>query len=78
MNIFNRIIAKQFDAEMRLGNPLSDSAAQNRRLHNFAQMTGGRGFRVPPQGPKVSRGGKTRKERIADGTLRPRLLKVRP
>lgn len=77
-NAISRILLRDLIDETRLGAPEADDAARARRRASFYNMTGGRGFRQEPNGPKLSRGGKTRKERIASGELRPRLLKVCP
>ena len=63
MNIFSKIMA---DETARLGNPLgAGSGAFMARMHRMAVMTGGRGFRQPAKGPKLSKGGTTRKQREA-------------
>lgn len=63
MNIFSKIMA---DETARLGNPLgAGSGAFMARMHRMAVMTGGRGFRLPGKGPKLSKGGTTRKQREA-------------
>jgi hypothetical protein len=77
-NAISRLIFGDPIAETRLGCPSADDGAKDRRMAAMAQMTGGHGFRQWPAGPKLSRGGKTRRERIASGELRPRLLKVCP
>ncbi|WP_271024922.1 hypothetical protein [Rhizobium sp. RCAM05973] len=46
MNIFQNIMTDQAEAERSLGNPL-DPDARERRLTLFAQVTGGKGFRIP-------------------------------
>lgn len=63
MNVIDRIMAKQFAEETSLGNPLHDSDAIERRLTHFAQMTGGRGFRVPAKTPRKDAQGLTRGDR---------------
>lgn len=63
MNIFSKIMA---DETARLGNPLgAGSGAFMARMHRMAVMTGGRGFRQPKKGPKLSKNGTTRKQREA-------------
>lgn len=72
MNIFDRILHTEFDRERRLGNPLVDPFARQRRMNFFASLTGLCGFRQPKKGPKLSKGGSTRREREAH--LRPLYL----
>jgi hypothetical protein len=63
VNIFSKIMA---DETARLGNPLgAGSGAFMARMHGMAVMAGGRGFRHPKKGPKLSKGGSTRKQREA-------------
>lgn len=65
MNIFSKIMA---DETVRLGNPLGvGSGAFMSRMHRMVEMTGGRGFSMPKRGPKLSKGGTTRKQREAAG-----------
>lgn len=78
MNIFSKLAAREHETDHCLGNPLFDESAFRRRIHAMAALTGGNGFRQYPKGPKLSKGGMTRRERIAAGTFRPRLIKVRP
>lgn len=79
MNIFSRIALAEQDATRRLGNPLGDplfrvgGRVRNERngpvlarLAFMAALTGGRGFRVEPKGPKTDRDGRTRGERRAE------------
>jgi len=54
LDIFRGIKAQQM-AECRLGNPLRDPDAIERRQSLFATLTGGRGFRVPKKAPGVDR-----------------------
>lgn len=63
MNVFNEIMKPQHDAEMRLGNPLRDPLAIQRRLTNMAQMTRGNGFRIPKKATATDAQGKTRGQR---------------
>lgn len=63
MNIFDKIMFKQAEQETRLGNPLRDTAAIQRRLTNFAQIMGGKGFRTPKKSPRVNAQGLTRGDR---------------
>ena len=67
MNIFQRLIFNSNDRETRLGNPLGDEAAIKRRQNAFFNMTGGRGFRQPKKGVKLSKNGTTRSQREASG-----------
>jgi len=46
MNIFQKIMVDEAKAERSFGNPLDPEASQ-RRLTLFAQVTGGKGFRIP-------------------------------
>ncbi|RUV07966.1 hypothetical protein EOA79_02435 [Mesorhizobium sp. M1A.F.Ca.IN.020.03.2.1] len=62
MNIFNSIVADEYAGDTRLGNPSKDYAAHRRRMNAMATMTMSDGFRIPPRGPKLSKGGKTRRE----------------
>ena len=88
MNIFSKILDRDFDQTVRLGNPLCERPWPGgpitltgpflARMNAMSLMTGGRGFRQPKKGPKLSRAGKTRKELVADGVRKPRFLKVRP
>jgi hypothetical protein len=66
-NAISRILMRDLVDETRLGAPAADDAARLRRRASFYNMTGGRGFRQDPAGPKLSRGGKTRKEIEAAG-----------
>ena len=78
MNIFERIMSAERKRDRSLGNPLPTWDERERRLNTMATMTGGKGFRTPPKGPKTSPGGKTRRELVAAGIRKPRYLKVRP
>lgn len=78
MNIFSKILQREHATDTMLGMPLKDEGARDRRKNAMANMTGGRGFQQPKKGPKLSRGGKTRRELVADGVRKPRFLKVRP
>lgn len=62
MNIFNKIVADEYATDTRLGCPSADYAAHRRRMNAMATMTMSDGFRIPPKGPKLSKGGMTRKE----------------
>ncbi len=62
MNIFSKILQDEYAGDRRLGCPSKDYAAQRRRMNAMATMTGSNGFHVPPKGPKLSKGGKTRRE----------------
>ena len=59
MNIFNRIINDEFDADRRLGN--RNIGSPTRRMEIMARMNP-KGFRTPRQEPRVVRDGKTRGE----------------
>ncbi|TDH35688.1 hypothetical protein E2A64_10125 [Pseudohoeflea suaedae] len=63
MNIFQKIAARDHDDAMRLGKPSKDEAALNRRLTFFSNMTGGKGFRMPPKDPKTDADNMTRADR---------------
>lgn len=64
MNIFNKILQRDFDQTVMLGNPLGYGTGPfHARMNAMSIMTGGRGFQQPKKGPKLSRGGKTRRER---------------
>lgn len=66
MNVFSKILQDD-DAKLnRLGCPLWGSD-DLRRAQRMYEMTGGKGFRVYPKGPKLSKGGKTRAELEASG-----------
>lgn len=78
MNVFSKILRREFFAETRLGCPSPDEAARLRRVNRMSLMRGGNGFRQPKAGPKLSKGGKTRKELIAAGIRRERFITVRP
>lgn len=67
MNIFNKILEDEYSGDTRLGTPSRDYAAHRRRMNAMATMTMSNGFRIPPKGPKLSKGGKTRKELEAAG-----------
>lgn len=66
MNIFSKILVSDDAMLNRLGSPLwgTDSLRRAQRMY---EMTGGKGFRVYPKGPKLSKGGKTRAELEAPG-----------
>ena|ERR1051325_4988008 len=66
MNIFNQILADERAQANRLGCPLWGEA-HLRRAQRMYEMTEGKGFRVYPKGPKLSKGGKTRRELEASG-----------
>lgn len=72
MNIFDRLIARETEQDTRLGCPAGSPEAIERRMNALARMTGGNGFRTPKRGPKISKGGTTRKERNAH--VRPNYL----
>lgn len=59
MNIFNRIINDEYDADRRLGN--RNIGSPTRRMEIMARMNPN-GFRTPAQEPRVVRDGKTRGE----------------
>lgn len=62
MNIFTRILENEYANDTRLGCPSMDYAQYRRRMNAMATMTVSDGFRIPPKGPKLSKGGKTRIE----------------
>lgn len=63
MSIFDKILARDFEQTRRLGNPLGKGSGPFLARMNFwAQMRGSDGFRQPPRGPKLSKGGRTRRE----------------
>ncbi len=66
MNVFTKILLGDEAKANRLGCPLwgSDNLRRAQRMY---EMTGGKGFRVYPKGPKLSKGGKTRHELEAPG-----------
>lgn len=61
MNIFNKILEDEYASDTHLGYPSRDYAAHRRRMNAMATMTRSDGFRIPPKGPKLSKGGQTRK-----------------
>jgi hypothetical protein len=65
MNIFDKVMSDLDAKERRLGLPLRDPVAIDRRMNIMATMTGGKGFRTPRQNEKrgVSKGEKRRRER---------------
>jgi hypothetical protein len=67
LNIFNKILEDEYAGDKRLGSPSKDYAAHRRRMNAMATMTMSNGFRIPPRGLKLSKGGKTRKELEAAG-----------
>lgn len=74
MNIFDRLIGREVDQASRLGNPLGVKTGPFlARMNAMSLMTGGRGFRTPKKGVKLSKAGTTRKQREAH--LRPLYLK---
>lgn len=62
MNVFSKVLQDEYVNDTRLGCPSDNAAAFHRRMHAMATMTRSDGFRIPPMGPKLSKGGKTRKE----------------
>lgn len=62
MNIFHKVLESEYAGDTRLGCPSADYGAYRRRMHAMATMRMSDGFRIPPRGPKLSRGGKTRAE----------------
>jgi len=46
-NVFDRVVAKDYEGLTSLGRPLRDPGAIERRLNLFWTLTGGRGFRQP-------------------------------
>lgn len=67
MNIFSKVLEDEYAGDKRLGNPSKDYAAHRRRMNAMATMTMSNGFRIPPKGPKLSKGGSTRAVREASG-----------
>lgn len=65
INAFQRVLEKEAAADTRLGCPSTDAGHAARRKNTMAMLTGGRGFRTPERGPKLSKGGTTRAEREA-------------
>lgn len=66
MKIFRKIFGKlavQGFLEKRLGCPLGDETAIQRRLSHFSTLSGGAGFRVPPLEPRRNAQGLTRGDR---------------
>lgn len=53
MNIFSKIVLDEAAGRVRLGCPAIDAASRDVRMNAMAQLTGGRGFRTPPQSPAV-------------------------
>lgn len=66
MNVFEKIANAQYENPFRLGQPLNDMAAIDRRTTTLAQITRGNGFRLYPGKPVRTVGGKTRSERKAE------------
>lgn len=63
MNVFKKILSKEIDQQVTLGNPLGFGlGAFHARMNMFATMRGGKGFRQPPMKVKVGsdRGNKRR------------------
>ncbi|TGT76190.1 MULTISPECIES: hypothetical protein [unclassified Mesorhizobium] len=58
--VFNKILGDAAAIETRLGIPSRDGAEAERRAQRMFMMTGGRGFRVYPNEPRVYADGKTR------------------
>lgn len=58
--MFNKILDDATAIETRLGIPSRDGAEAERRAQRMFMMTGGRGFRVYPNEPRVYPDGKTR------------------
>jgi hypothetical protein len=78
-NPFQRVLMREHVHERALGSPIGHiPGGIARRKNAMSLMTGGRGFPVPPAGPKLSKGGKTRRELVAAGVRPKRYLKVRP
>lgn len=78
MNVFQKILRRDVEQTVRLGNPLGlkdwdgaviETGPYLARMNQMAVMTGGRGFQQPKRGPKLSKVGGTRKQREAH--LRP-------
>lgn len=46
-NVFDKVVAKDYEGLTRLGMPLRDQGAIERRINLFWSLTGGRGFRQP-------------------------------
>jgi hypothetical protein len=65
INAFQRVLTKEAEKDTLLGCPSTDEGHAARRQNAMAMMTGGRGFRTPKAGPKLSKGGKTRADREA-------------
>lgn len=64
MNIFNRILNREFRQSVTLGNPLGrDSGPFLARMNQLATMRNNRGFRTPPLEPRKDAQGLTRGER---------------
>lgn len=61
--VFNKILGDASAIETRLGIPSRDGAEAERRAQRMFTMTGGRGFRVYPNEPRVYPDGKTRGQR---------------
>lgn len=63
MNIFSKILDREYGDDTRIGMPARDGAHMLRRATILSQMTGGRGFMVTPAEPRKDSQGRTRGER---------------
>lgn len=63
MNIFQRLARRFEGTNDRLGSPAGSPESIQRRIHHFAAMTGGKGFRQYAQDPRKDSQGMTRGDR---------------
>lgn len=63
MNIFRKLLAFDAENETKLGIPLTDPAARERRMNTMFTIRAGKGFRQQPMEPRIWGDGTTRGER---------------